>query len=309
MFSFERFEGCLLGLACGDAIGAAVEFYPRGRFTPLTGMRGGGKFQLRPGEWTDDTSMALCLAESLLACDGFDAQDQMQRYWRWADKGHWSSRPYAFGLGKVVAGSLRRFYQTGNPYSGPTEPPTSGNGSLMRIAPIPMFYARDREAAVEHAALSSMTTHASEDCLVSCRWFTALVWSALNGETDKARLLSSADDIMLPPSMQDIKQGRYRHATQEGYDGSGYVVKTLEAALWAFWNSSSFDEAVLMAANLGGDADTTAAVCGQLAGAFYGTMGIPADWLKCLAMREEISGMAMALHSRHAPIRLNATEN
>lgn len=93
VMSIERFEGCLLGLACGDAVGAAVEFLPRGRFAPLTTMTGGGKFRLRKGEWTDDTAMALCLAESLLECGGFDPLDQMQRYWRWANEGHNSCRP------------------------------------------------------------------------------------------------------------------------------------------------------------------------------------------------------------------------
>ena len=136
--SLKRSEGCLLGLACGDAVGATVEFVPRGRFAPLTDMVGGGKFRLAPGEWTDDTSMALCLADSLLACDGFDPADQMARYWRWGEGGYRSVRPHPIGMGKNVVQAMRRWRKTGEPYCGSPGPKTSGNGCLMRLAPVPM---------------------------------------------------------------------------------------------------------------------------------------------------------------------------
>lgn len=155
--NIEHFEGCLLGLACGDAVGTAVEFVPRGRFAPVTEMTGGGKFRLRKGE-CDDTSMALCLAESLIERRGFDPLDQMQRYWRWANEGHNSCRSHAFGIGKTIAAALARFHKTGEPYSGATDSSASGNGSLMRLAPIPMFYAHRPADAVEYSALSSKTT-------------------------------------------------------------------------------------------------------------------------------------------------------
>jgi len=136
----KRFEGCLLGLACGDALGAAVEFQPPGSFLPLTDLVGGGPFNLAPGQWTDDTAMALCLADSLVRCNGFDARDQMERYCRWRDEGLWSSTGVCFDIGYTTAAALRRFEQNGDPYAGSTNPLTSGNGSLMRLAPIPMFY-------------------------------------------------------------------------------------------------------------------------------------------------------------------------
>lgn len=135
---FQRSEGCFLGLACGDAVGATVEFVPRGRFAPLTDMVGGGKFRLAPGEWTDDTSMALCLADSLLACNGFDPADQMARYWRWGEEGYRSVRPHPIGMGKNVVQAMRRWRKTGEPYCGSPDPKTSGNGCLMRLAPVPM---------------------------------------------------------------------------------------------------------------------------------------------------------------------------
>jgi ADP-ribosyl-[dinitrogen reductase] hydrolase len=285
----------LLGLACGDAVGAAVEFYPRGRFVPLTDMVGGGKFRLQAGEWTDDTAMALCLAESLIVCRGFDALDQMQRYWRWANEGYWSCRPQAFGMGKTVSKALRRFHQTGDPYAGSDDPSASGNGSLMRLAPIPMAWHFDRAQAIHWAIESSRLTHASAECLASCAYFSALIWSALQGVRDKTQLLTEVNDIALPSSMQRIRDCAFLHATEDDYDGSGHVVATLEAALWAFFSTDSFEQAILRAANLGGDADTTAAVCGQLAGAFYGLDGIPEHWLEKLARRGEIEAMARGL--------------
>ncbi len=141
----DRYRGCLLGLAVGDALGTTLEFKRRGTFTPLTDMVGGGPFDLRPGQWTDDTSMALCLAESLLACGGFDARDQMQRYVRWWREGYLSSTGICFDIGNTVAGALRRFLneekQLGhaNPFAGSTDSHTAGNGSLMRLAPVPLF--------------------------------------------------------------------------------------------------------------------------------------------------------------------------
>lgn len=293
----ERYEGCLVGLACGDAVGAAVEFVPRGRFEPLTDMIGGGKFRLRKGEWTDDTSMALCLAESLIECGGFDPLDQMERYWRWADQGHNSCRSHAFGIGKTVVKALTRFHQTGEPYSGSTDPRSSGNGSLMRLAPIPMYYLHQKKEALDFAALSSMTTHASEECLASCRYFALVLLRALGGETDKTQLFPTHCDFDIPPALIPVLEQRFRHAHVDDISGSGYVVESLEAALWCFWHTDNFRDAVLAAANLGDDADTTAAICGQLAGAYYGFEQIPEDWVLALHRAEDIRRIARQLGS------------
>lgn len=291
----ERFEGSLLGLACGDALGATVEFVPRGRFQPLTDMVGGGKFRLKKGEWTDDTSMALCLAESLLECGGFDALDQMKRYWRWANEGYYSCRPHPIGMGKTVAAALIRFHGTGEPFSGSAAAEASGNGSLMRLAPIPMFYAADCAQAVHYAALSSQTTHSSADCLACCQYFAVVLQRALTGQHDKAALFPEAVDFAMADAAARILQQRFRYLDESQVVGSGYVVESLEAALWAFWHTESFADAVLAAANLGDDADTTAAICGQLAGAYYGVAAIPADWLEHLYRADTIRQLARRL--------------
>ena len=186
----DRFRGCILGLAAGDALGTTLEFKSPGTFEPIDDMIGGGPFGLRAGQWTDDTSMALCLATSLIECDGFDAMDQMRRYVRWRDEGYLSSTGYCFDIGNTVSGALDRFRRTGDPYSGSSAPYSAGNGSLMRLAPVPMYFAGDAEEAIDRSADSSRTTHQAAEAVDACRYFAGLLVGALHGE-DKRTLLSA----------------------------------------------------------------------------------------------------------------------
>jgi ADP-ribosylglycohydrolase len=296
---FSRFRGCLLGLAAGDALGTTLEFRPLGSFVPIQEMSGGGPFNLKAGQWTDDTSMALCLAESLVSCRGFDALDQMRRYQRWYRDGLWSSTGRCFDIGNTVRAALERFERSGEPFCGSTDPRSAGNGSIMRLAPLPMFFARRLESAVEYSARSSRTTHAARLAVDACRYFGALLVGALNGVSKDQLLAQSsypAPDFWqsdpLAPEIDAIATGSFRQRQPPQIRGSGYVVESLEAALWAFDRSHDFREGCLMAANLGDDADTTAAVYGQLAGAYYGEQGIPSEWLNSLAFREEIQELA-----------------
>lgn len=288
----ERFHGSLLGLACGDAVGTTVEFRPRGSFQPVTGMTGGGPFSLQPGEWTDDTSMALCLAASLVECGGFDAADQMQRYCRWMDEGYLSATGTCFDIGMTVSNALCRFLQTGEPFSGSTHPRTAGNGCLMRLAPVPMFYFGDRDAAIEHAGHSARTTHGAQECVEASRLFGAMLWMALSGAGKEAILLGHGITGLQSQRLTSIAAGDYRGFDAKAIRGNGYVVDSLEAALWCFAGTPSFEDAILRATNLGDDADTTAAICGQLAGAFYGAAGIPEHWRSQLAMASTIRDLA-----------------
>jgi ADP-ribosyl-[dinitrogen reductase] hydrolase len=294
----DRFRGCLLGLAVGDAVGTAVEFQPRGSFAPLTDMVGGGPFGLAPGQWTDDTSMALCLAASLVASNGFDAEDQAQRYLRWRDQGYMSSNGICFDIGGTVADALSRYEASGDPFAGSDHPRAAGNGCIMRLAPVAMFYAADREQAVHFAAESARVTHGAAECLDACRLLSAMLCEALDGGS-KASVVRGRGELRLrEPKIAAIARGDYLDKPADAIRGSGYVVECLEAALWCFDHTASFEQAVLAAANLGDDADTTAAVCGQLAGAYYGIEGIPAGWLNRLAARSMIEQMAMALDRR-----------
>ena len=298
----DRYAGALLGLATGDALGTTVEFMAPGTFPPVTDITGGGPFRLEPGQWTDDTSMALCLAESLLACNGFDARDQLRRYVRWKEEGHWSSTGTCFDIGNVVRRALATFKRTDMPFSGPTEENTAGNGSLMRLAPVPLFFASDAERAIRMAADSSRTTHGTPTAVDACRCFAALLVGALHGATKEDLIAPNFSPVPglwerepLHPAIAGIAAGSFRSKRPPSIKGSGYVVDSLEAALWAFASTPDFRTGALAAVNLGDDADTTGAIFGQLAGAHYGVEGIPAEWRKTVAMADGIVGMAERL--------------
>ena len=302
--SIDRYRGSMLGLAVGDAVGAAVEFMRPGSFAPLTDMIGGGPHELQPGEWTDDTSMALCLAESLVERRGFDPVDQLGRYLRWYREGYLSSTGVCFDIGITVAQALRRFEAEERAYCGSTDPRTAGNGSLMRLAPVPLFYGHDPLAAMVWSGESSRTTHATPAAVDACRYFAALIVGALRG-AEKEVLLGERytpvagywDAHPLVAEIDEVARGSFRARQPPEIVGSGYVVRSLEAALWAFHTTDTFEAGCLAAANLGDDADTTAAIFGQLAGAFYGLNGISAEWRQRLVGRALILALADRLHA------------
>jgi ADP-ribosyl-[dinitrogen reductase] hydrolase len=290
----NRFRGCLLGLAVGDAVGTTVEFKPRGSFPKVVDMVGGGPFGLQPGQWTDDTSMALCLATSLIEKRGFDPNDQMDRYWRWYQDGYLSSTGRCFDIGNTVSDALERYHRAGNPFSGSTSPNAAGNGSLMRLAPIPIFYFPDLQKIMHFAAESSRTTHGATECLEACQLFSEILFNAFSG-MDKEAILFKTTFKPSAPKISDIALGSYRDKRVDEIKGSGYVVESLEAALWCFYHADSFEDAILQVANLGDDADTTSAICGQIAGAFYSETGIPEKWLTKLHKRFEITNLVNQL--------------
>ncbi|WP_156276307.1 ADP-ribosylglycohydrolase family protein [Neomoorella glycerini] len=302
MEPIHRYRGSFLGLAVGDALGTTLEFRSPGSFEPITGMAGGGPFNLKPGQWTDDTSMALCLAESLVERRGFDFIDQMERYLRWYREGYLSSTGRCFDIGNTVRSALERFERTREPYCGSTDPFTAGNGSLMRLAPVPLFYARKPREAVEKAGESSRTTHGAKEAVDACRYMAALIVGAVNGASKEELLSDHYEPVPglwreapLAPGVAAVASGSFKRRNPPEIRGTGYVVDTLEAALWAFYHSSSFREGALLAVNLGNDADTTGAVYGQLAGAYYSEDGIPEEWREKIAMRERIVSLAEGL--------------
>jgi len=173
----------------GDALGTTLEFKPPGSFLPINDIVGGGPFNLKPGEWTDDTSMALCLADSLIKRKGFDAVDQLNRYLMWRNEGYLSSNGRCFDVGITTQISLSKFEKTGYKYCGPKDPEMSGNGSIMRLAPIPLFYAHHPSKAIEMSGKSSKTTHGSVNAIDACRYLGALIVGALRGDS-KEKILS-----------------------------------------------------------------------------------------------------------------------
>jgi ADP-ribosylglycohydrolase len=302
----DRYRGALLGLAVGDALGTTVEFKAPGTFPPVTDIVGGGPFELRPGEWTDDTSMALCLAESLTERRGFDANDQMMRYVRWWKEGYLSSNGRCFDIGDTVSDALKRYLSTKDPVAGSTHPMSAGNGSLMRLASIPMFFRAEPDLVLQYAAESSHTTHGAAECVDACRYFALILLGALNGAS-KATLLRPWSQLpallgidleaplSLSPAIAEVASGSFKRRQPPDIQGTGYVVRSLEAALWAFHTTNNFRDGALAAVNLGHDADTTGAVYGQLAGAYYGASGIPETWLGKLAKRDLIERLVTQL--------------
>lgn len=298
----DRLRGALIGLAVGDAVGTTVEFMDPGTFAPVIAMTGGGPFGLDPGQWTDDTSMALCLAESLIEKGGFDARDQMERYVRWWREGHLSSTGWCFDIGNATAEALRRFERTGEPFAGSTDPRRAGNGSIMRLAPVPMYFANDPAQAIERAAESSRTTHATPVAVDASRYLAALLVGAFGG-AGRDELLSPFytpvpgywDDHPLAPEIAEIAAGSFLTRGPPEIRGSGYAAHTLEAALWALATTGDFRSGCLAVVNLGEDADTTGAVFGQIAGALYGESGVPVEWRERLALRALIDNYAERL--------------
>jgi ADP-ribosylglycohydrolase len=306
MTLISRQRGCLIGMAVGDALGAAIEFRAPGTFAPVTGYRAGGPHGLGPGEWTDDTSMALALADSI-GNVGWDINDQCRRYVDWWRNGEYSVNGRCFDIGNTTRSALAKIVRDGDASSSASRSRSaSGNGSIMRLAPVPiryMDYFPDRiDDLARLASESSLPTHASPQCLSACRYMAILLAGLMNG-LDRDEVLSPDWEPMrrlhevepLDQKIADVAAGSFRRLAPPRIQGSGYVVMSLEAALWGFHDARDFREAVLKAVNLGADADTTGAVCGQLAGAHWGEIGIPPEWLAGLARRDLVESALSGL--------------
>ena len=284
----DRARGAMIGCAVGDALGTTLEFTQPGTFDPISDIIGGGPFNLKPGEWTDDSSMLLCLAHSLTRSRGFNLQDQIELYVKWWKEGAFSVTAECFDIGITVTTALEDYLRTGDPVSGPTDKYSAGNGSLMRLAPVPIFYHQNFKDAVVYAGQSSLSTHGALEAVDACRYFGALIWGALNG-VSKAELLdgvySAVDGYWtsspLCESVVTIAEsiGTLENS-QNSIRGTGYVIDTLRAVLWAFATTDNFEDGLLKVVNLGEDADTTGAIYGQLAGAYYGERQIPQHWVE-----------------------------
>ena len=282
----DRAVGALLGLAVGDAVGAAIEFSPKPRFAVLDDMAQGGPHRLRRGQWTDDTAMALALADSLALAPSLDPADLMRRFLDWRDTGAYSCTGTCFDIGNATSAALERFRRTGNPLAGSDDLDASGNGALMRLAPVAIRHWRDRDALQAVAALQTHTTHGSSATLAASAVFADMLADAIAG--------ASLPEVLASPAAGHI-EGGWRGLHRDAIEGSGWVVRSLQAAVWAVSRTTDFRSAVLLAANLGNDADTTAAIAGQLAGAIYGVAGIPPGWLEALAWRERLEATAGTL--------------
>ena len=293
----DRQRGTLLGLAVADALGAPIKFQLPGDFPEITDLRGGGPHGLKPGEWTDNTATALALADSIIHA-GWDLNDQARRYVEWWQKGKYTIRGRPLFVGTTTDHSLRRFLEIGDALAtADRSEAASGNGSIMRLAPIPIhfvgLFADQLGQLIQKLVESSLPTHASPQCLSACVYLGLVTCGLIRGIDRNQVLAADWPPLVelkklhpLHPEIEDVVGGSFRRKTATEVVGSGYVVSSLEAALWAFARATDFRQAVLTAVNLGDDADTTGAVCGQLAGACWGESGIPAPWREALLRRD-----------------------
>ena len=292
--SQDQALGALVGLVVGDALGAPVEFKRRGQFPLVEDMIGGGKFRLPPGAWTDDTAMALCLAESLLAHPELDRSDLMSRFLRWIDQGENSSTGRAVGLGQNTLWALADFRKTGELIAKLRARPAHSNGALMRLAPLPCMHWRHPERARRLASLQSWTTHHSALSSDACVFVTTLMCALIRGATwDEAKSEAKSEGLSeeWAPELAALVNRDLSAIPSEEISSSGYVIHTLEAAMWSVETTQSFEAALIKAVNLGDDADTVGAVTGQLAGALYGLRAIPQRWLEPLVEAPRIKDL------------------
>ena len=287
-------KGCFLGLAVGDALGAPIEFCFRDRPPHICEMTSGGKFNLPAGAWTDDTSMALCLADSLYAHPSFDAKDLLTRFWLWASEGENSSTGKAIGFGQNILQALFDFYRSGTLKAGNKHRRSDGNGSIMRLAPLMVLYPHDQHNGKRVAREQSETTHASSVSADGCECLLGIVQGIFSGQTLEESLASLHIDSW-HEDIQNIAKRVWKTKTRDEIKSDGYVAHTLEAAVWCVANTSTFEEALVLAINLAHDADTVGAVTGQIAGALYGYSSIPSRWLSVLAKREFIESKTETL--------------
>jgi ADP-ribosyl-[dinitrogen reductase] hydrolase len=289
----DRALGAMLGLAVGDALGTTLEFSARDTAPRLTDMIGGGPFNLEPGQWTDDTAMALALTDSLLFDPLLNETQLMESFVLWHEKGQYSCTGACFDIGNTVRSALARFKLTGYPIAGPEDPYSAGNGSLMRLAPVAIRHWRNREPLFDVAIKQGRTTHGAREAIGACIVFAEMLADAIQGKPRATLMEGYPCDFA--PTIAKIMGGSWRGKHRGEIRASGYVVHSLKAALWCVGRTGTFRDAVLLAANLGEDADTTAAITGQLAGAIYGASAIPEDWLEKLAWREDITARTLDL--------------
>lgn len=293
----DSIKGSMFGLATGDALGATLEFKLPGMFKPIKDIVGGGIFKLKAGQWTDDTSMALCLAESLITKKGkMNLQHQLQTYYRWFSGGHLSSTDRCFDIGGATIRSLLAWKRTGKISTSAVD---AGNGSIMRLAPVPIVYHNNIPNAIIQSATSSLSTHGSQEAMDGCKLMGGIIAGLINGYSKEEVLLDmywQYDKFKLSRRIESIARGNYKKLKPPVISNGGWVVATLESALWAFYNTRDFKEGALKVVNLGRDADTVGAVYGQIAGAYYGFEGIPKKWREIVAHKHLIQWMALNLH-------------
>lgn len=294
----DKIRNTLYGAIVADALGVPVEFKDRGylKKNPVTDMIGYGTYNLPKGSWSDDSSMTLCLAESIGHLKGIDYEDVMKNFYDWFKHSKFTPDHHVFDIGRTCHTAIMNFRQGIEPVDcGLTDEQSNGNGSFMRISPLPLYLfqqfgadAMSKEEAFELIHNVSRLTHGHKISLIGCDIYCSVMIEILNG-TKKEEVLQRA----LPKIGEYVRHNphyapalaKYDRITHMSFAGlsedkiksSGYVVDTLEAALWCFLTTENYRDCVLKAVNLGSDTDTVACVAGSIAGLYYGE--IPEAWV------------------------------
>lgn len=293
MYMDDRQKGCFYGCAVGDALGLPLEFEERDTFPKVTEMIPAAHWKLPAGSWSDDTSLMLCLSASLVATNGIqDNHNQLSHYNEWWENGYLSVAGTCFDIGRTTLRALSAFDIHGRTIAKTTMDGDQGNGSLMRIAPVPILYANDPEGAFKAAAATSETTHAHPTCKDACSLFSFIAAKAIYGAT-KAELLEAlkSKHSFIADELKHISACEFMNKTRSEIRSGGYVIDSLEAACWAFFTTSTFEDGAVLAVNLAHDADTVGAIYGTLAGAHYGFSAIPERWINALQGRRMLDGV------------------
>jgi ADP-ribosylglycohydrolase len=292
----DKYLGALIGLACGDALGASSEMQKPGGFAPIGDLIGGGPWQLPPGAWTDDTAMALCLADSLLACEGFDARDQLARYVDWQRNGYMSSTQQCVGITAAVAKALAAAQWSGKLMTGSHDPKRLEPDAIVRAGVVALFAAGAPARVFEWAADAARLTHQAPGVLDACRWYASLVLAALQGATIED-LLPRARELLAEHYGKPLTSHIERLADAARPPGarplrSNQTHSALGTVLWAMGSERSFRDSALKLANLGGNADVLGALHGLLGGALHGVSRIPSAWRSNVAQQELLESTA-----------------
>jgi ADP-ribosylglycohydrolase len=310
----ERILGALWGAVAGDALGVPVEFQSRQslRINPVTGMRGFGTHRQPAGTWSDDSSLLLCTVDSLISCGGFNPVDLGQRFVRWESFGYWTPHGDVFDVGVATSQAISCLARGMSPEeAGGNDEYSNGNGSLMRILPIAIWFREslDEELAV-YAQRASALTHRHARSQMACALYCLMIKRLLAGENPEnafegarksfGRIYESAPFVQERVHFQFLEIGRLSSATEMEIESSGYVMHTLTASIWCLLTSNSFEDTVVEAVNLGGDTDTTGCVAGGLAGAYYGMRSIPEIWKSTLAREQSLTAL-FAQFIKNAP--------
>jgi ADP-ribosylglycohydrolase len=296
----SRFSGALLGLALGDALAAATQDREPGTFAPIADLTGGGPFALPRGAWSDDTALALCLADSLIACRDFDIRDQVERCVRWQQEGYLSATGVCAGITSGTTRALAAAQWRRQLFSGSHEPKKLDPDPLSRVAPVVMFAFSSAEEAVRLAGDAARITCQAPAVVEVCRIFAAMLHAALSGAPKEEVLaptsgLAELEAAGYRPRVRSLLHGRYRRKRPGQVHTGRTIIEVLEAALWAFDQTRDFASGVLLVANLGEASDVASAAYGQLAGAFYGAAAIPPGWRSALLRLDLIESMAEQL--------------